>query len=66
LSASSAGKRGEALVSCDQKKKGKSMDEEPRRKNDKIAKIYIATGVPGIILFIVVIFAFSRSCGIAA
>ena len=42
------------------------MDDEPRGRNDKIAKFYIATGVPGIILFLVVIFAFTRSCGIPA
>ena len=42
------------------------MEEEPRRRNDKIAKIYIATGVPGIVLFIAVIFAFTRACGIPA
>ena len=42
------------------------MDEEPRGKNDLIAKLYIAFGVPGILLFIVGLFAFTRSCGIPA
>jgi hypothetical protein len=42
------------------------MDEEPRGRNDKVAKLYIAFGVPGIILFMVILFAFTRSCGIPA
>ncbi len=42
------------------------MDEEPGGKNDLIAKLYIAGGVPAIVLFIVVLFAFTRSCGIPA
>ena len=42
------------------------MDEEPRGKNDLVAKLYIAFGVPMIILFIVVLFSFTRSCGIPA
>ena len=43
------------------------VDEEPREhKADLVSKIYIATGVPGIILFMVVLFSFTRSCGIPA
>jgi len=42
------------------------MDEEPRRKNDLVAKLYIAFGVPSIILFMVILFSFTRSCGIPA
>ncbi len=42
------------------------MDEEPRGKNDLISKLYIAFGIPAIMLFIVVLFAFTRSCGIPA
>jgi len=42
------------------------MDEEPRRKNDLTAKLYIAFGVPSIVLFMVILFAFTRSCGIPA
>ena len=42
------------------------MDEKPRGKNDLVAKLYIAFGIPGIMLFLVIIFALSRSCGIAA
>ena len=42
------------------------MDEEPRRRNDTVAKLYIAFGVPSIILFMVVLFMFTRSCGIPA
>jgi hypothetical protein len=44
----------------------KTMDEEPRRKNDLVAKLYVAFGVPAIILFMVVLFSFTRSCGIPA
>jgi hypothetical protein len=43
-----------------------TVDEEPRRKNDLVAKLYIAFGVPSIILFMVVLFSFTRSCGIPA
>lgn len=46
--------------------KGKSMDEKPRGKNDLTAKLYIAFGVPAIILFIVILFWFTRCCGIPA
>ena len=42
------------------------MDEEPRGKNDLISKLYIALGIPSIVLFMVVLFAFTRSCGIPA
>jgi len=42
------------------------VDEEPRRRNDRVAKLYIAFGVPSIVLFMVILFAFTRSCGIAA
>ena len=43
------------------------MDEEPREhKADLVSKIYVATGVPGIVLFMVVLFSFTRSCGIPA
>lgn len=43
-------------------------DEEEDRigKADFVSKVYIATGVPGIVLFMVVLFAFTRSCGIPA
>ena len=44
----------------------KVMDEEPRGKNDLAAKLYIAFGVPSIILFMVILFSFTRSCGIPA
>ena len=44
----------------------KIMDEEPRGKNDLVAKLYIAFGVPSIVLFMVILFAFTRSCGIPA
>jgi hypothetical protein len=44
----------------------KTMDEEPRGKNDLAAKLYVAFGVPSIILFMVVLFSFTRSCGIPA
>jgi hypothetical protein len=42
------------------------MDEEPRGKNDLAAKLYVALGVPSIVLFMVILFAFTRSCGIPA
>jgi len=42
------------------------MDQEPKRKNDLIAKLYIAFGIPSIILFMVILFSFTRSCGIPA
>jgi len=42
------------------------VDEEPRHRNDRVAKLYIAFGVPSIVLFMVILFAFTRSCGIAA
>lgn len=42
------------------------MDQEPKRKNDLVAKLYIAFGIPSIILFIVILFSFTRSCGIPA
>ncbi len=42
------------------------MDEQPRGKNDRVAKLYIALGVPAIVMFMVVLFAFTRACGIPA
>jgi hypothetical protein len=42
------------------------MAEQPRGKNDLAAKLYVAFGVPAIILFMVVLFWFARSCGIPA
>ena len=42
------------------------MDQEPQRKNDLGAKLYIAFGIPSIILFMVILFSFTRSCGIPA
>ncbi len=42
------------------------MDEQPRGKNDLAAKLYVAFGIPVIILFTVVLFSFTRSCGIPA
>ena len=41
-------------------------DDEPRGKTDLVSKLYIAFGVPGIVLFIAILFAFTRSCGIPA
>jgi len=42
------------------------MDEKPGGKNDLAAKLYVAFGVPSIVLFMVILFAFTRSCGIPA
>ncbi len=42
------------------------MDEEPRGKNDLVAKLYIALGIPAIVMFMVVLFSFTRACGIPA
>ena len=41
-------------------------DKEPRGKNDLAAKLYTAFGIPAIILFMVILFQFTRSCGIPA
>ena len=42
------------------------MDQQPRGKNDLVAKLYVAFGIPAIILFMVVLFWFTRACGIPA
>ncbi len=42
------------------------MDEEPRGKVDRVAYLYIAGGVPAIVLFLVVLFGLARSCNIPA
>ena len=42
------------------------MDDEPRGKTDLVSKIYVVAGVPSIVLFMVVLFAFTRACGIPA
>lgn len=42
------------------------MDEDPKGRNDFVAKLYIMGGIPGIVIFVVVTFAFARSCNFAA
>ena len=42
------------------------MDEEPKGKNDFIATLYILGGIPGIAIFLIVTFAFARSCNFPA
>ncbi len=42
------------------------MDDERRREVDKVSLIYIIGGVPALVGFLVVLFAFARSCNIPA
>jgi len=42
------------------------MDEEPQGKVDLASVLYIACGIPGIVVFLVVTFFFARSCGFSA
>ena len=39
------------------------MDEEPQGRVDLASVLYIACGIPGIVVFLVVTFWFARSCG---
>ena len=41
-------------------------DENQRGKTDLVSVLYIVGGIPVIVLFLVILFAFTRSCGIAA
>lgn len=41
-------------------------DEEQRGKLDAVAILYIFGGIPVIVLFLVVLFAFARSCNAPA
>lgn len=42
------------------------MDDERRGEVDKVSLIYIIGGVPALVGFLVVLFAFARSCNIPA
>ena len=42
------------------------MDEESQGKVDLVSVLYVAGGIPGIVVFLVVTFWFARSCGFAA
>lgn len=42
------------------------MDDEPQGKVDFTSVLYVAGGIPGIVVFLVVTFWFARSCGFAA
>jgi len=42
------------------------MDEEPQGKVDLVSVLYVATGIPGIVAFLVITFLFARSCGFPA
>ena len=41
-------------------------EEENHGKNDLVSLLYIVGGVPMIVLFLVVLFAFTRACDIPA
>jgi len=41
-------------------------DEEPRGKVDAVSLLYIFGGIPAIMLYLVVLFAFARSCNAPA
>jgi hypothetical protein len=41
-------------------------DEEQHGKVDLISILYIAGGIPMIVLFLVILFGFARSCNIPA
>jgi hypothetical protein len=41
-------------------------DEEPRGKLDVVSLLYIFGGIPVIVLYMVVLFAFARSCNAPA
>jgi hypothetical protein len=42
------------------------MQDEPRGKVDLVACLYILGGIPALVGFVVVLFAFARSCNIPA
>jgi hypothetical protein len=42
------------------------MDEQPRGKVDLTSVLYVIGGVPALVAFLVVIFAFARSCNLPA
>ncbi len=42
------------------------MDDEPQGKVDLVSVLFVAGGIPGIIVFLVVTFFFARSCGFSA
>jgi hypothetical protein len=42
------------------------MDEEPRGRVDLVSTLYIVGGIPALVGFLVVVFAFARSCNIPA
>jgi hypothetical protein len=41
-------------------------DEEPRGRVDAVSILYIFGGIPVIVLYLVVLFAFARSCNAPA
>ncbi len=41
-------------------------DEEPRGRVDVVSLLYIFGGIPVIVLYLVVLFAFARSCNAPA
>jgi hypothetical protein len=50
----------------DEEGKGPAMEDESRGKVDLVACLYIVGGIPALVGFIVLLFAFTRSCGISA
>ena len=42
------------------------MSDEPQGKVDLVAILFVAGGIPGIVVFLVVTFWFARSCGFSA
>ena len=42
------------------------MEEQPRGKVDLASVLYIVGGVPALVTFLFVIFAFARSCNLPA
>ena len=44
----------------------KHEDDEPRGKTDAVSLLYIFGGIPVIVLYLVVLFAFARACNAPA
>jgi len=42
------------------------MQDEPRGKVDLAAILYIAGGIPALVIFLVVLFSLTRACNIPA
>jgi len=42
------------------------VEEQPRGRVDLVSILYIACGIPGIVAFLVILFALARSCDFPA